>query len=478
MARSLAALLFILAALPWEADCHADDDLKAFLGNLHSHTSYSDGSGLPEEAYLHARRSGLDFLAITEHNHAIQIKPKDRQGVPIGKDHSLYIGPSDASLIPTAKRHNKDGAFVALYGQEFSTISQGNHANVFEVDDVITSDAGHFEMLVNDWLPSHLDSAQLPAIIQFNHPSTKLRHSGIEYGRDDFGSEKNWLAAMGRHARLIEILNGPGLRKDDGQEPEEFEADFKYYLNLGFHLGPTGDQDNHYKTWGTLTDARTGIIAPELTKARLLEAIRSRHVFATKDKNLRVIVRFVYEGMPPGRTYFLCGDIIEVPPPAGTALKIIYTIEDDDEPDAEYDIEVLADVIGGGDRATTVAQASCSGNTEGPQAIEGAEYAGGRQYFYLRINQIDADGNEDRLWTAPIWFDHGHALPTPDEPSDLNAASVGAEEQDEAQYVASKRSKIYHTDPSCRDAQSIAEKNRITGRDAARGRMPHKGCPR
>ena len=41
-----------------------------YFGNLHSHTSYSDGSGTPDDAYRHARNTaGLDFLAVTEHNH-------------------------------------------------------------------------------------------------------------------------------------------------------------------------------------------------------------------------------------------------------------------------------------------------------------------------------------------------------------------------------------------------------------------------
>lgn len=451
-----------------------DDDLKAFLGNLHSHTSYSDGSAYPDDAYLHAQRAGLDFLAITEHNHAIQIRPKGREGVPIGKDHTLYTGPAEASLIPTSKRHNKDGTFVAIYGQEFSTISSGNHANVFEVDDVITTTVGHFESLVNEWLPEHLDSAGQPAIIQFNHPSHKLRP--IEYGRDKFGSDATWIASMGKHARLIEILNGPGLKKDDGQEPEEFETHFKYYLNLGFHLGPTGDQDNHYPTWGTLTDARTGIVATELSKAKLIEAMRARHVFATEDKNLRVIVRMTYDGMPAGRTYFLCGDIIEVPPPQNTELTFTFTIEDGDEPDAAYDIEVLSDTIGGEDRATTVAQASRSGNTRSAQVITGVQYTGGRQYIYLRFNQTDEDGDEDRLWTAPIWFDHGHGDAVSAAPE--IAAVAAADSADENEYVASKRSLIYHTDPACRDAQHISEKNKVTGHEAMIGRRPHHGCPR
>lgn len=44
--------------------------LQVYFGNLHAHTSYSDGSGTPAMAYDHARIAGLDFMAITEHNHA------------------------------------------------------------------------------------------------------------------------------------------------------------------------------------------------------------------------------------------------------------------------------------------------------------------------------------------------------------------------------------------------------------------------
>jgi hypothetical protein len=383
-----------------------DDDLKVYFGNLHSHTGYSDGSATPEAAYKHAMRAHLQFMAITEHNHANGIKPKGRDGVPIGVDHKLYNGKDPDSLISTANRFNKDGNrnFVALYGQEFSTIKSGNHTNVFQVGEVITAENGEFDQLV-DWLAGHPDSADATPIVQFNHPSTSLRD--IEYGRDDFGSDKKWIAAMGKYAKLIEILNGPGLKKDDGHEPTHFEPHFKYYLSLGFHVAPTADQDNHYETWGTLTDARTGIIASALTKARLLEAMRARHVFATEDKNLGAIVRIKYVGMPSDKDFLLCGDIVRKPPPDGTELTITYTLEDKDEPEAEYEIEVYSGQIGG-DRPKVIATHKQSGDTAigHPGTISGIKYSGGRQFFYLKFNQEpDEDTEGGHLWTAPVWFD-------------------------------------------------------------------------
>ncbi len=43
---------------------------RLFKGDLHTHTVASDGVLTAEELASHARRQGLDFLAITDHNHA------------------------------------------------------------------------------------------------------------------------------------------------------------------------------------------------------------------------------------------------------------------------------------------------------------------------------------------------------------------------------------------------------------------------
>src|SRR2546430_16689228 len=118
----------------------------------------------------------------------------------IATSSELYTGPSSAALIPTASSFNKDGQFVALYGQEFSSISKGNHANVFEIDKVIDDQVvtnGHFDSLLT-WLDTHKDSAGQKAIIQFNH-AILLDNYTIQYGADDFSSQADWIAKMGAH---------------------------------------------------------------------------------------------------------------------------------------------------------------------------------------------------------------------------------------------------------------------------------------
>ncbi len=214
-----------------------------------------------------------------------------------------HSGQAHPTLIAAANAATVNGSFIAIYGQEFSSLSSGNHACVFDVPEVITAPNGGFKDLVA-WIktPTHFDSTGQPAIVQFNHPNSTYRAQHIEYGMDDFGTDENWIAEMGALARTIEVLNGPGtIDVPHHVLPPNNQADFEYYLSRGFHLAPSADQDNHYKTWGDFTTARTGVIATELTRPALLTAIRARHVYATTDPNLSVIATI---------NGSLCGDIV------------------------------------------------------------------------------------------------------------------------------------------------------------------------
>lgn len=367
-----------------------DGDVRVFFGNLHSHTDYSDGSGVPSDAYAHARDvAGLDFLAVTEHNHA--------QAGEIAGNHALYNGPQPASLISTAAQFNAAGDFVALYGQEFSTISSGNHANVLEVGEVIaTSDVpnGAWNVLLETWLPAHPDSEGKPAVLLLNHPATNDSPNAKEYGISKFANATAWRNRLDPHAELINMINGPS---HEGTQPgRASESEFLRYLNVGLHVAPTADQDNHLRNWGSAAQTRTGLWAPSLTKANVLTALRERRVYASEDKDLRIIGKV--NGQLMG-TRFTGADV----PASGSALDIRVTFDDPNEPNARYIVDVFADRVGGL-VADVVTQHTFEGN--GTLTISDVSYGGGEQYFFVKVTQTDQDAElRDRVWLAPVWFE-------------------------------------------------------------------------
>ena len=197
---------------------------SVWFGNLHAHTSYSDGSGTPDEAYREARAAGLHFLAITEHNH-----PRGdgsgarRDQILIANNPALFSG-SPTSLMSAAQQRNAPNQFVTLFGQEISTISTGNHINIFGVNEVVDVGRvpnGDVRALVN-FVSTHRDMLGNAPLLQFNHPRDPSRNDK-DYGRDDF-ADSEWVRTLDPFVELIEVLNAPALKDGRGFRAESKEG--------------------------------------------------------------------------------------------------------------------------------------------------------------------------------------------------------------------------------------------------------------
>jgi hypothetical protein len=175
------------------------------------------------------------------------------------------------------------------------------------------------------------------------------------------------------------------------------------------------------------------VIGPALTKQDVLEAIRSRHVYATDDKNLRLIFRV---------NGSLLGERLS-PPQLGSNLQIEFTLVDDDEPEAAYTLEVYAGTIGKGP-AVKIEAVPFDSNQMTAKKVEDVDY-NGESYFFFKLIQINEDGHIDETCTAPMWVDAGAAGP-PEPP----LAPVA---------VASKHSAIFHISADCLDAKAIKPQN-------------------
>ena len=155
-------------------------------------------------------------------------------------------------------------------------------------------------------------------------------------------------------------------------------------------------QDNHYRNWGSSTDARVAVITPDFSRRGIIAALRQRHAYASEDSNLRVVFR-------SGTA--LQGDVV-VPPAVGSELPLTVQIVDDDEPAASYRIDVYKDVAGGKPASAAVETFEVTGNQMQPLVLEGVPFTGDGEFVLLRITQFGQEDDEhpinDRVWTAPI----------------------------------------------------------------------------
>jgi hypothetical protein len=471
-----------LLLLRFSAIAQINPDHKVFYGLLHAHTLLSDGSGTPVEAYAMAKANGLHFFAVTEHNHDdAESGAKDRKdGVQIATTPALYNGNTNVNVtrhfkvnnverteqlsvkpLIKAAREATSANFVALYGQEFSTISSSNHLNVFNTNEVLTAQNGNIAALLDA-----LKTLPVKPVVQLNHPdvATDLFYKGNQastknkmfndYGIDagDLGPHfKDLVAALDPYAHLIEVLSGPAMKKMPVADYnyQSLENDYYFYLKQGFHLSPSVGQDNHYKTWGTTTEARIGIVATTLSENSVYEAFRLNRTFATEDKNLKVILYINDQ---------LMGSSIRAE--EESELKIQVFINDEDEPDADYTIQLYNGEIDPELSTSATDWKASDGLIEtievsgnGIHAISSIFAGKLPEFCYVRVEQNESD----RAWTAPVWIN--------EQASDVGAPLFF--------WTSNPSSKVFHT-AGCIAIGRIKPANLVSGPTPPAGRTQHQ----
>ena len=353
---------------------------QLYFGQLHSHTTYSDGSGSLEEALNYVSKlpesANVDFVAFTDHSNYF-----DESG-NANPEAALY---DVSQMTPESKKlwdaykgaiaafNESQSDVIAIGGFEMTWSGGPGHINTFNTAGIVsrnnsvlnnkTSDAGlkaYYDLLSN--------SALADSISQFNHP-------GSTFGT--FTDFSYWNALVDTRIQLVEVGNGEGQIGAGGYYPS-----YEYYtmaLDKGWHVAPTNNQDNHKGKWGNANDARDVILTDNFTEEGLYEAIRNYRVYSTEDKNLEIY--YTVNGLQ-------LGSIIEEVP---EKLNINVLVNDPDASDSISKVEII---VNSGKVAYT---------WDNP-----AELATGNlsvtldptfSYYYVRVTQ----GDGDLAVTAPVW---------------------------------------------------------------------------
>lgn len=342
--RGLAALMILLLIAPLiigQQDKEGLDGMNIYFGNLHSHTSYSDGEGTPEEAFSWARDLGLDFYAITDHAEQMS----DKEWADTGERADEFYEP---------------GSFVAMRGFEWSQPALG-HMNVLGTDDFTGAIKTPTLKGIYRWIDER------DALAQFNHP-------GKEEGPfvEDFDD-------MAFDERAVD--NMVSIERGSKSKIDRYYEYYPKALQNDWTLGPADNWDNHELK--TVYPHRTAIIAEDLTREALYEALASRRIYSTDDSNLRVIFRCNGEWM---------GSEVQ-----GDQLSFDVVVEDDEPIER---LEIL------NERGDVVLSMEADGNSvEWRPELEAKDRA-----YYLRVFEIDTNGDEPEApgglqiaVTAPVW---------------------------------------------------------------------------
>ncbi len=231
---------------------------NAYFGSLHNHTNVSDDAvETPLDAYIYAKEvAGMDFLGLSDHAHSTSTREwNDTQN--------------------NANQITENGKFVAFRGFEWSHSNYG-HVTVVNSSEITTRDTTRkFSDLVR-WLESN------DAIAFLNHPGRQNGGGNEFHNFNSIRSESIVGMELWNQSQGYEnYYYTNGYFSNDGGLSYFEEAQIK-----GWKIGASGSGDNHGATWGTRNDNRMAILATELTRDALYQAMKIRRFYSTMDKNL------------------------------------------------------------------------------------------------------------------------------------------------------------------------------------------------
>ncbi len=362
--------------------------LAYYYGNLHSHSSYSDGNSdddtkTPADDYNFAKTAMcMDFLGISEHNHA-------------GAGMSLVNWAPGIAQAAAAT----NSSFVAMHGQEWGVIgtqgSNGDHAGhviVYGLDSLVGWEAGNYQVNVAkstytgtgglfDIINRHGNNAFASLAHPDNYDYNDILHSSYDAAADD--------AIVG-----TAIESGPAFSTDTTYTNPASIGYYAFYKNMlskGYHLGPTMDHDNHNLTFGKATKSRLVVLATSLSEANILDAMRKMHFYASEDCSAKI--SFTINSTNP------MGSIITK---AGAPVIAITTVA---SVSSITSIKLMYGVPGSGSSPTTLTSTTSSTLNYTHNAL--ANLATG--YYFADITE----SNGNRIITSPIWYtrDDGASRP-------------------------------------------------------------------
>ena len=361
-----------------------------FFGDLHCHSIYGDACSDVDEIYHRYRDAyGYDFACLTEHDYL----------------DGMELSQSELKMMwAQSDRMTEPGRFVAMYGYEWTSPALADHAGSGGA-----VGEGHRHIIYPD---------QSGPLVSYGESSAKTGKGLLERlaGRRALviqhhtgWSGTDWDAYDPNLSRLIEVCSTHGRFEFEGNRPIGYRRDHIHSgkfvvdgLNRGLRFGFVGGSDSHGLIWhATEMEGRseevpagtrvgwkedpfrtgmTAILAPELTREALFEALYNRRCYATS--GVPIVLDFKVDGEMMGSDLLIDGRPRISATVRGTAeLEVVQIVRSgkaffsrsygDEIHTHDAHIEIVDHVIEPGES----------------------------HYYYFRV--IQRDGN--MAWSSPVW---------------------------------------------------------------------------
>ena len=358
--RAAKTVLFILTVavmiVPMSSlNVNSAEDVKGttaynlYFGDLHTHTSYSDGTDTPWEAYEAAIAAGADFMAVTDHIAIWNAYPTWSADLAEWND-----------ILAAADYYTSD-EFVAMPAYEFWLLADLGEVNVYNTRELPPGQPQNRE----DRLPEFYDWLdQQGAIGQWNHPT---------YYSENFLNFSFYSEDRDRGMCVLENLRNAG-----------YESSYIMALDAGWHIMPAANSDTHSANWISGSEVRTVLLAPGLSPDDLYAAMKANRGYATQDKNLEI--RYTLNGA-------VMGSVLS----PSSAYEVSVQISD---PDGAVDAIKLVEIVSDGG-AVVASMSADSADVEWTTTLT----SDSASYFYVRVTTASNLSGEEGVtaWTAPVW---------------------------------------------------------------------------
>jgi hypothetical protein len=381
--------------------CNPAFDERSFehyVGALHEHTSYSDGTYLsrPADVFASVKAAGLDFAGSSDHSDNMALPLSAGRGdcaLEQTLDCLIFVDDNNRSdafrqWLATQEQAlaSSDEDFTAFRGFEWTSDHFG-HANVFFSRNIINAKTGPGYALTMarfwQWFsyPAEFGGGS-DGLLVFNHPG---REDAIESVAENLGGDPGFTFNDFRYVEAadyrtvgIEVF-GKGSEYDSGGPLGSW---LSYALDKGWYLAPVGSEDHHDTRWGDADLPKTVFIARSRSRDDLREAMLARRFYAVAQNYNDIRIDFRINGQAMGS---------RLQHVIGTDLNLKFSLESNDATVSAPRFEL----IGPGNSVI----AKSSGSVWETTIVSSSAL----KYVFIRV----FDGDRPIAFSAPIWLQEG-----------------------------------------------------------------------